>query len=507
MDEGMRIRNRNILLTPLFLLGGKIFSFAFNALLGSFYGAGKISDAFIMAYAIPTILFEGLASSIISCYISIERTLRYESPEEIDRYNGNMTNISVLLSVVVTAAGLLFLRPIIRIYAYGFDDASLELLIRYSKIIIYAIPLIGAQSILRAHLQAAERQALVCSLQMILYSILIFALVAFYPNDLALAWAVLVGHFLCLSLFLVCAYRTGYRYTLYLSVQEDYIRAMLAMIFPTFLSVVVAEIASMIDKSFASLYAEGIVTSLTYGYHLSFAIQSLSSSALLILAFPKLADRAARNDFAGLNNLTYKCLEVISWFVVPTTIMGLIMAHPIIKVLFGHGNFSDDSVRITALVFSAYLFGVLPMCVKHVGDRICFALKKTNLAMITTSATVGANIALDYLMNRIWGYMGLAAATGISILIGSITVFVLIKKETPSLSLRTALESLAQPFLPGALMGVITLLVKSALDNAQITLQKPLISLSICALISVASYVGFSFLFFKRRLTEFFDIF
>ena len=65
MDEGMRIRNRNILLTPLFLLGGKIFSFAFNALLGSFYGAGKISDAFIMAYAILTILFEGLASSIL----------------------------------------------------------------------------------------------------------------------------------------------------------------------------------------------------------------------------------------------------------------------------------------------------------------------------------------------------------------------------------------------------------------------------------------------------------
>lgn len=490
------MRNKDAFLVPIIIVLGKLISFVFDALLGSYYGVGKISDAFIMAHSIPTILFEGVVTALISCYIPVQRSIQYESPEKVDEYNSNMTNIAFLLSLIITVIYFVFHHQINRLYASGFDDASLLLLDSYSSILVWSIPFIGASSIFRAHLQVSLKRAISSVGQIVCYSALIVAILVLYPNDASLAWATLIGNILSFVIFLTVAYKTGYKYRPFISLKERYIKTVLLMIFPIFASTLASEISSIVDKFFASQYADGIITSLSYGYKLSFAVQGIVSSSLLVVVYPILADKAAQRDLTGVNHLIYQCIELVSWIVVPLVCGGIVLSEPIIRLLFSHGNFDSSNVNIIASIFSVYLLGVLPMCIKHIGDRTCFALKKTKYAMITTFITVGMNVILDYLMSKSFGYIGLVFATGISILIGSISVFVLIKKETNALSWMTILKSIVKPFISAAVMIVSVVIVGKMLTSG----INYVVRLILCVVIGGTVYIAVSFAFFRQDI-------
>lgn len=499
----MKTKNKDLFLIPVFIVSGKILSFVFNALLGNYYGAGKVSDAFIMAHTIPTILFEGVATAFISCYIPIYSTLKYDSPEKIDDFNSNMTSISFLLSIVVTLVYFFFQKPINRLYGNGFDNISLELLNRYTSIIMWSIPFIGAYAIFRAHLQVSGRKTVSSIAQAVCYTFLIGFVILFYPKDISLAWATLAGNVFCFILFLFFSIKTGYKYRPYISFKEQYIKTLLIMIFPIFFSTLASELAAIADKYFASQHSDGIVTSLTYGYQLSFAIQGIISTSLLIVVFPSLADKAACKDEKGMNEVIYSCVNIVCWIVFPLVAGGIVIATPIIKVLFGHGNFNSESVRITAVVFAGYLIGVLPMCIKHIGDRTCFALKKTKYAMITSFITVGINVILDYILNILFGYIGLVIATDLSILLGSIILLLLIKKEDKSLSYKKLLGLFICPSVCCVIMAISIWAINHwILYNLECFV---IILLSI--LIGAIIYVGTAILLFRKQVIRFIDYF
>ena len=495
----MRLKNKDVILVPVVVIAGKIVSFVFNAILGAYYGAGKISDAFLMAHSIPTILFDGVATAFISCYIPIYSSLKYESPEKIDDFNSNMTSISFSVSLSITLIYFTFHEQINRLYAKGFDDESLNLFNAYSEILVWSIPFIGAYAILRGHLQVLGKKAVSSIGQVVCYMLLIVSVILFFPNDKAISWATLAGNILCFFLFLVFAIKTGYRYRVYISFKETYIKSFLLMIFPIFFSTLVSELASIVDKFFASQHSSGIITSLTNGYQLSFSIQGIISASLLIVVFPVLADKAARKDEIGVNNVVYTCVNTVCWAVFPLVVGGILLSEPIIAILFGHGKYSVQSTKITALIFSGYLLGVLPMCIKHIGDRTCYALKKTNYSMITTFITVGMNIVLDYVMNKIWGYMGLVIATSISILLGSITTIVLIKRKNRSLSYKRIMHSFLCPGICSLIMGIVIYLLKLFVSRYSIN-NILLLILSIS--LGVVVYIGAAFLLFRKHLYE-----
>ena len=497
----MKKQNYNILFVSFCIIGGKLISFLFNAICGYYYGAGTISDAFIMAHSIPTLLFEGISAALITCYIPLYFNYKKDNSELICNFNSNLTSISFFLSIALTIFYFIFRHPINNLYANGFDESKLALLDKFSAIIIWSVPFIGVNSILRAYLQVNNHKALSSTSQLISYSVLIIFLIVFFPNPLSLAWGTLFGNILCFIIFLIAAKAKGYEYKIYLSLKDNYIKPLAIMVTPIICSTLVSDLASIVDKFFASYYSEGIVTSLTYGYQLSFAIQGIVSTSLLIIVYPEMAKSVAQKNLERLNNQIYSCIEIITWIVLPLITGGIVLAYPLIDLLFGHGNFSDNNVRTTAFIFSGYILGVLPMSIKHVGDRTCFALGKTRLAMITTIIIVISNIILDATLPLYFGYIGLVIATDISILIGCITVFLFIRTTSSNLSLRKLLFTMVRPLLSSVIMGIFVSFTYNLIcENSPFATYHTVLILSICICAGIISYLGISILFFKHRV-------
>ena len=60
----------------------KVLGFCRELSLAFSYGAGSVSDAYVVAFTLPTILFSGLGTAMLTSYISVYTDLQQNHPGE-----------------------------------------------------------------------------------------------------------------------------------------------------------------------------------------------------------------------------------------------------------------------------------------------------------------------------------------------------------------------------------------------------------------------------------------
>ena len=488
-------------LVPVVIIIGKLLTFVFSAIMTSRYGAGKISDAFLMAHSIPNMLFEGFATAVIACYVPLYNAQKKNGEAAIKKFNSNLTSITVLISVVVAVVYYIFQDKINRMYAKGFDQEGLTILREFTGIMIWTIVFVGAYSVMRAYLQVSGHKTVSSITQMVAYGTLIFGTWFFFPYYKSMGWATLAGGALNFLVLFCVAFRGGFRYRPYVSLRQDYVKTLFIMVVPVLLSILVSDIASLVDRYFASQFSPGIITSMSYGYSLGFSIQGIISSSMMVIVYPILAEKAADEDLAGMNDIVYMCCELLGWIVLPIIAGCIVLAKPVIAILFGHGKFSEESVAITALCFSLYLMAVFPMCLKNVADKACYALQKTKTAFVTTIVCVLSNVFLDIALVRFAGYIGLVVATTISIVCGMMCVFFMLKRYDQLLSVTQVLKSLCVPLLTSIIMGMAVYGIGMVMDR-YFSPESLLLETTIKVCIGVAVYMTICFVFWRKHLIQ-----
>ena len=82
----------------------KILGFARELSLAYVYGASAISDAYVVAFSIPTIIFAGIGAAIMTGYISVYTDLQPQGAEKVKMFNNNVITIIFIMSLVVLAS-------------------------------------------------------------------------------------------------------------------------------------------------------------------------------------------------------------------------------------------------------------------------------------------------------------------------------------------------------------------------------------------------------------------
>ena len=93
------------------------------------------------------------------------------------------------------------------------------------------------------------------------------------------------------------------------------------------------------------------------------------------------------------------------------TVLMIVLAHPLVQILFQRGKFSAADTRLTSTILAGFLIGFPPMAFGFIVSRAFSALGKTRLLMYVTIFSVFANAIFDYLFARLWQGFGIALAT------------------------------------------------------------------------------------------------
>ena len=65
------------------------------------YGASPVSDAYIVAFSIPTIIFAGIGSAMLTSYISSYARIRQQNPRRLRRFTDTVITMVILISLVI----------------------------------------------------------------------------------------------------------------------------------------------------------------------------------------------------------------------------------------------------------------------------------------------------------------------------------------------------------------------------------------------------------------------
>lgn len=105
----------------------KVVGFLRDVVIAYVYGAGAISDAYLMSLNIITVAFIGLLCvAIQSTYMPIYTTIERKSGRSNALlFTSNIINIIMAISLLVVILGWFFTEPLVKLFAIGFEGYTL----------------------------------------------------------------------------------------------------------------------------------------------------------------------------------------------------------------------------------------------------------------------------------------------------------------------------------------------------------------------------------------------
>src|SRR5262249_33281318 len=89
----------------------------------------------------------------------------------------------------------------------------------------------------------------------------------------------------------------------------------------------------------------------------------------------------------------------------------LLLAHPIVQILFQRGAFTAEDTNRTALTLIGFVFGLTPMALGFIASKAFSAVDKNRVLMGISVISVFANALFDYIFGHFWQSEGIALAT------------------------------------------------------------------------------------------------
>lgn len=198
-----------------------------------------------------------------------------------------------------------------------------------------------------------------------------------------------------------------------------------SLFFPSVLGNSTAQIASFIDTSLASFLAAGSVSYLFYAnrvFQLPFAIIALAITTAL---FPSIA-KAIKNEN---HTLAYRNLHKSFWLLSAllgiSVLGGVLLAEPIVWLLFERGAFTIQDTHNTANVLMMYMVGLLPFGLAKLFSLYLYAMHKHMKAAKIAAISLIINIICSVILMKPLGAAGLALAGSIG---GAVQMVLTIKE-------------------------------------------------------------------------------
>jgi putative peptidoglycan lipid II flippase len=378
------------------------------------FGAGAQMDAYLVASGLPLLVALAIAGMIESSVIPVYAQLRTErSKEETAAVFSSLLTLCLVGTAVLTLALLIFRRQFIFLTAPALDAYRMDLAVQIAPVIFPVLLLMVAISFLECILNTegqfgwpAYAGALVP-----LATALLVLVSGGRLGVTAIAVGTLVGVGLQLGAMIYRLRLAHIAYRPSLDWRRPEVGRVAAAASPALLGTLVNQAGPLVDQIFASYLAAGSIAALSYALRLAFLPASIVFVTVGRAALPYLSRQAAVHDMQAFKGTLRLYLWIVGLVTAGLAALMLVLAHPLVRILFQRGAFSPADTNHTAVTMMGFVVGLVPMGLGILLARAFSALGKNHVLMYVTIFSVIANAVFDYFMARYWQSVGIALAT------------------------------------------------------------------------------------------------
>jgi putative peptidoglycan lipid II flippase len=275
--------------------------------------------------------------------------------------------------------------------------------------------------------------------------------------------------------------REGFRYRWVSPWGDPTVREVIRKMLPGSIGVAAFQINVLLTGYCSFWFDKSIISTFNYSVRLMELPQGMFGISLATFLLPALSGLAAEKKYPEFREMLRQGLGHLAFANLLAAAIALVLAEPIVRLLFERGVFGPLATRRVALSLACLAPGLLMFSTNNILARAFYALKDIKAPMKISVFCLGLNLILavsfvKYLQgSRIGGEVGLAAANTLSATLNAVLLAYALRRKLKYLGLAglkpVLLILLGAAMLAGAIAAGLSFLWEQNLGHASVLLK------------------------------------
>jgi putative peptidoglycan lipid II flippase len=183
----------------------------------------------------------------------------------------------------------------------------------------------------------------------------------------------------------------------------------------------------------------------------------------------------------------------------------IILAKPIISLIYEHGRVDANATDQTALALQCYAFGLVAYSADKVLAPAFYALDKRHLPMLVSLCSIAINFCLNYYFtfHLKLGHRGLALSTSLVAFTNFLMLYTMMRHYAGRLETGAMIKTLAKLLVAGALLAGICLLAQQFIfAPTGLTAWRKVFGLLVTIAVGSAAFFGAAYVLHVSELRD-----
>ncbi|MCL5008831.1 MAG: murein biosynthesis integral membrane protein MurJ [Patescibacteria group bacterium] len=417
------------LIVGFLTLASRLVGLLRDRLFASKFGAGDILDAYYAAFRIPDLIFNLLVLGTLSvAFIPVFTSLLIKDKQRAIKNANTVLNFSAGIMTLFCLLLLLLSKPLTHLLVPGFTGQKLQNTLLLTRIFLLSPIIFTISNVFSSVLNASKRFFIV-GFAPVLYNLgIIFGLLVLYPKlgIMGLGLGVILGavlHALCqipevLSL--------GFSWQPVLDIKDEAVRKIGRLFLPRIIGVDNSQVSLLIGSVVGSVLASGSIAVFTLANNLQAVPVGIFAISSAVAIFPVLSEEYARQEHEKFLNSLRETIVQISFYIIPISILLLLLRAHAVRLAFGAGKFNWDDTRATFQVLGIFSISLFTQALSPLFSRAFYARHNTKIPVVINLGAMALNAFLAYYLGLRMGISGVAWGFTLSSILNAIALFVVL---------------------------------------------------------------------------------
>ena len=150
---------------------------------------------------------------------------------------------------------------------------------------------------------------------------------------------------------------------------------------------------------------------------------------------------------------------------VPATLGLMVLATPIVQLLFERGHFQPADTAATAAVVRLYAVGLVGFSAVRIASPTFYAIGESRIPAIVSASAIVVNVLASIALLRLIGFQGLALGTSIAAIVNAAALLWMLRRRLGGIEGGRLLTIFVKVTLSAALMALAAIAIQLAMNR------------------------------------------
>jgi putative peptidoglycan lipid II flippase len=387
----------------------------------SFFGTSGRFSAFTIAFQVPNLVSNLFANAALSAAFVPVFTELLERGRKKEAFRLASTLFWVMLIGLgaVTAFFILAAGVIMPLFTGSTFNAMLDALTAgLSQILFPVVLILGLNGLLVGILQSYDHFSIPAISpavwNMVILLLLLILRPQFHGEEQQLylyAGAILAATFVQFLMAAGALGRIDFRLQMHIDWHDPRIKQVFTLMLPVTIGLGIVNLDQLINSVFGTLVSDEAPRAIDNAFRVYMLPQGLFSVAVATVLFPTLSRMAANRDVGAMRRAVGVGMRQINLLLIPAAAFIIVLATPIVRLLFQRGNFGPHSTHIVSVALFWFAFSLPFGGLNLLLTRTFFAVQRPWIPTRLAAINIVIDVIVSVGLYKPFGIAGLIIGT------------------------------------------------------------------------------------------------